>query len=242
MNTNNQIKKSLYILICLSIYILTPALAEDRVTKLPGVMVNHDQQYVDVSAKVVLRDGDWLELLLCTPGTREHESILTTTAKPSHIHLAMVMLGLEPGHPMTGKKVGDTLEVTPASGPLVAVSLHYTLEDKAITIPANLWVYDKNTKQDLPDNHWLFAGSSFIKTNDQTIYRADTNGSVITLVHFGDDLLARKTKLTSHNDNARWQARTEKIPPVGTPVTLRLKPVILPPSPDQKTDKPHHKQ
>ncbi|MAX25218.1 MAG: hypothetical protein CMJ19_12010 [Phycisphaeraceae bacterium] len=211
-------------------------------TKLPGVVVNHDQQFVDVTAKVVLRDGDWLELLLCTPGTREHESILTTTAKPSHIHLALVMLGLEPGQPMTGKKVGDKLEVTPASGPLVAVSVYYKLEDKTIMVPANQWVYDKNTRQDLPDNQWLFAGSSFIKTNEQTLYRANVNGSVITLVHFGDDLLARKTNLTSRNDNARWQARTEKIPPVGTPVTLRLKPVAPPPSPDQKTDKPLHKQ
>ncbi|MFG0249756.1 MAG: YdjY domain-containing protein [Phycisphaeraceae bacterium JB051] len=211
-------------------------------TKLPGVVVNHDQKFVDVTAKVVLRDGDWLELLLCTPGTREHESILTTTAKPSHIHLALVMLGLEPGHPMTGQKVGDKLEVTAASGPLVAIDLHYTLEDKAITVPANQWVYDKNTKQDLPDNQWLFAGSSFIKTNDQRLYRADINGSVITLVHFGDDLLARKTNLTSRNDNARWQARTEKIPPVGTPLIIRLKPVPPPASTDQKTDKTRNTQ
>jgi hypothetical protein len=220
------------LLICVSLasaflYAQAPAGKKQtaKVTKLPGLVIDHEHNTVDVQATVVLRDGDWLELLLCTPGTKEHESILTTQARPSHIHLALIMLGLQPGMPMTGKKVDDHMQITPASGPWVAVDLIYTREGKTQTIPANQWVYDKTSNQSLPDNHWMFTGSSFIKSHDQNIYRADANGTVITLVNFGDDLLARKTDLTDRNDNARWQAKTELIPPVGTNVTIRLTPV-----------------
>lgn len=200
-------------------------------TALPGVVIDHQERYVDIQAKVVLRDGDWLEQLLCTPGTREHESILTTAARPSHIHLGLIMLGLSPGKPMVGEKIGEELKITPASGPKVAIDLIYTQDGELRTVPANTWIYDKNTDKPMEDNIWLFAGSSFIQAHDQNIYRADANGSVITLVHFGDDLLARQTMLTSHNDNARWQAMTRLIPPVGTMVTIRLTPVK-----DQNTD------
>jgi hypothetical protein len=242
MKHTKQIYTSVYIFFSIVVVTNSYLHAEDRITKLPGVLINHDQKYVDVTSKVVLREGDWLEQLLCTPGTREHESILTTEARPSHIHLALVMLGVQPGNPMTGKKVGDDMQITPARGPLVSIDLMYTHDKKLITRPANAWIYDKNTEKDLPDNDWMFTASSFVTSNDQTIYRADANGSVITLVHFGDDMLARQTDLTSRNDNARWQARTALIPPLGTTVTLRLKPLPMPKPSDQKTDKPRNQQ
>ena len=194
-------------------------------TTLNGLVIDHENQSVDIQAKVVLRDSDWLELLLCTPGTKEHESILTTTARPSHIHLALIMLGLKPGNPMTGKKVGNELKITEAKGPLVAVDLIYEHQGIKYQVPANQWVYNRTTQAPLKDHYWLFSGSSFLKIQDQSIYRADVNGSVITLVHFGDDLLARQTQLTSRNDNAAWQAQTQKIPPINTPITVRLTPL-----------------
>ncbi|MBL4701849.1 MAG: hypothetical protein JKX85_11395 [Phycisphaeraceae bacterium] len=203
----------------------TPEPDKPKRTTLKGLVINHENQSVDIQAKVVLRDGDWLELLLCTPGTKEHESILTTTAKPSHIHLALIMLGLKPGNPMTGKKIGNELKITEAKGPLVAIDLIYEHQGLKHHVHANQWIYNKTTQASLKDHYWLFTGSSFLKNQDPPIYRADANGSVITLVHFGDDLLARHTQLTSRNDNADWQAQTKKIPPIGTPVTVRLTPI-----------------
>ncbi|HAI13962.1 MAG TPA: hypothetical protein DCM28_19820 [Phycisphaerales bacterium] len=208
-----------------------PTASKKHLTKLPGLVIDHKNGYLDISGKVVLRDGDWLELLLCTPGTREHESILSTAARPSHIHLGLIMLGLKPGKPMTAQKVGEELKITQASGPLISVDLIYIEDDKQQIVNANKWIYNKNTGNDLPDNLWLFAGSSFIKAHDQNIYRADANGSVITLVHFGDDMLARQTQVNSRNDNGQWQARTKNIPPLGTNVTIRLTPIKT----DQKT-------
>ena len=60
---------------------------------------------------------------------------------------------------------------------------------------------------------------------DQTIYMADLNGTVVSLVNFGDDVLARATDVTHNNDDGMWSAVTDRIPPVGTKVTIRLIPV-----------------
>ena len=54
---------------------------------------------------------------------------------------------------------------------------------------------------------------------------ADANGTVLSLVNFGDDLLARPTRLTNETDNRVWSTRTAVIPEPETPVTIRLKPV-----------------
>ncbi|NJL32323.1 MAG: hypothetical protein HC898_12300 [Phycisphaerales bacterium] len=185
--------------------------------------------HIDLEAKVVLREGKWLELLACTPGSKEHESILTVTARPSHIHLALLILGMEPGSPMKWDWQGDEFKITPPTGPKIAITLHYTdAQGKAVDVAAHHWIRNQKLDQPLTDNHWLFTGSRTEIVGDQSIYRADVNGSAISLVNFSDDLLARPTHLTHQNDDATWAAQTDAIPPLGTSVNIRLTPVKNP--------------
>ena len=50
-------------------------------------------------ARVVLRDG-YLEHLMCSKGTKEHEAILATDAVPNQIHAGLLLTGADPGHPV----------------------------------------------------------------------------------------------------------------------------------------------
>jgi hypothetical protein len=50
----------------------------------PGVAINVQEQCVDVESSVCLHRGA-LELVACTKGTKEHESIVAIEAKPMHI-------------------------------------------------------------------------------------------------------------------------------------------------------------
>ena len=59
----------------------------------------------------------------------------------------------------------------------------------------------------------------------KSVYLADLNGSILSLVHFGDELLARSTRLTRISDEEAWVSVSDKVPAVGTKVTLRLRPV-----------------
>ena len=65
----------------------------------PGVRIDWQKRVVELDAEVVLRQGS-LELLACSPQTREHESILRVHAKPLHVYQAMGLIGLTPGSPM----------------------------------------------------------------------------------------------------------------------------------------------
>jgi hypothetical protein len=195
---------------------------------MPHVAIDREQRVVDIDATVVLREGGWLELLACTPHTRTHESIFVIHAKPSHIHLAMVMLGLEPGTPMRWKLVGEEYVSSPAHGPAVAVTILTHHDGKSVETPANQLVLNKKTGEPLPDNQWLFTGSSFDDSHTPPRYRADVEGSVLSLVNFGDEVLARHTDRTNQNDQGALQPNTDLIPPVGTSVTIRLRPVDLP--------------
>ncbi|UCE61208.1 MAG: hypothetical protein JSU63_05560, partial [Phycisphaerales bacterium] len=58
----------------------------------PGVKIDWQRRVVEVDASVVLREGP-LELLACSPQTREHESILAVRARPLHIYQAMGLIG-----------------------------------------------------------------------------------------------------------------------------------------------------
>jgi len=193
---------------------------------MPHVRVDRVGRFVDVDASVNLREADWLELLACTPDSRTHESILVTEAQPSHIHLGLVMLGLEPGSPMRWEKIEHQYRVDPAYGPKVAVSIVMDDGGQLVEVPANQWLANQETGKPPKDNIWLFTGSIFSKKNDPPTYVADLSGTVLSLVHFGDDVLARATDQTNHSDNGAWQCHTQAIPPVGTQVVIRLRPVV----------------
>jgi len=62
-----------------------------------------------------------LEVLVCTPNTREHEALVMTSVRPSHIHAALIALGAEPGR--TGGLVwnGSDFEMREPRGDRIGV-------------------------------------------------------------------------------------------------------------------------
>jgi len=193
---------------------------------LPGVSMDRAAGHVDVAAVLIRRKADWLELLATTPGMREHEALLTLEAKPSHAHFALLMLGLEPGRPRDIERRGDEYVAKPPQGPPVRIALIYEENGERREVPANRWIMNRKTNQPLENNRWLFTGSRIVRSQKgERFYLADRSGSVISLVNFGDDVLVRDTTATNRTDNEQWGARTKALPPVGTAVTIRLKPV-----------------
>jgi len=217
--------------------------------ELPGVTYDIDSGWVEVEAQVaqmVLPSGEikvnWLELLLCPEGGREHETLLTTQAKPSHVHLALILLGLDQGTPQRGETIdpedpSQGTRIIPATGPLVKVELHWHDGETAqVTNP-----YDWLLVQGEPIERealWQFTGSRFVEADGRKFYLGDLNGTLLSLVHFGDDVLAAQTDLTQSTDMQQLQPHLEVMPEAGTPVVVRLIPVAEEPdeTEEQKTD------
>ena len=189
-----------------------------------GIKINHEARTIDLEAVVCLRECDFLEQLACTETTREHESILKMQAQPSAVHTAMLLMGLEPGAPMSWAEEDDSVRIIPPSGPRVQISLIQGEGDEQTQTPANEWIIDQNSGETMQGDTWLFTGSLFTEMNGREIYVADAYGTAISLVNFGDDLLARPTDMTHSNDshNRVWGTKTDAIPEVGTAVIIRL--------------------
>lgn len=205
----------------------------------PGIRIDAKNHWLEFDAKVTMREGEMLEDLVCLPMTREHESILVSAAKPSRLHLGLLLLGLEPGAPRSVRWVGpngDEPQVVPASGAEVALFMVYKTKEvvegkeveKEVEVPANKWLKDARTNKESVTDRWIFTGSRMGKTVDGApFYTADGEGNTVSIVHFGDETLAPHTRKTKEkaSEGEDLVCNTPAIPAVGTQVVVRVKPV-----------------
>ena len=99
------------------------------------VLLDRDRKRVLVRAEVCLTRGS-LEMLLCLPQTKEHESILKYDGDARTLHAALVAAGLEPGEP-----VKFDPEFAPPKGPIVDLTLFWTdANGEPRTADARTWV------------------------------------------------------------------------------------------------------
>jgi hypothetical protein len=177
---------------------------------------------VRVNAEVCLREG-LLEQLLTRKRTKEHEAILAADIDARELHLALTLAGAEPG-----KVVQFRPKLVPPSGTTVKVFLEYEEKGKTTRVPAQQWLRNIKSKKDF-DSDWVFAGSILIPNpEDKTkkpFYGAN-DGDVIALVNFETSLLDVPFLNTKDNDDLLYQAHTERIPALKTPVAVILEPVI----------------
>lgn len=174
---------------------------------------------MEVEAAVVLRQGP-LELLACTRGTREHESILVVAARPLHIFQAMGLMGLSPGRPVRYDE--DTDKWHPPSGERLRIDVRYPTNNGSRVVPIESWL--RNVKREgagevapLP---WVFAGSRVFAGD---VFAADTEGTVICVVDFATALIGIGALHSADNADLWLVAHTKAIPPVGTRCTLMIR-------------------
>src|SRR4029079_8182914 len=73
-----------------------PATQPQTVGHLPFLEVDARKKQVRVECEA-LRCENPLEFFLCVTGTNEYEAVLRSKVKPSHLHAALLALGLQPG-------------------------------------------------------------------------------------------------------------------------------------------------
>ena len=180
----------------------------------PGVGIDWQARVIELDAEVVLRKGS-LELLACSPQTREHESILRVQAKPLHVFQAMGLIGLTPGSPMRYDK--NSKRWHQPTGDSLALSVRYSVKGKTTVVPVGRWLRGVDHKSHSEKIEWVFAGS---RTLESGKFGADLDGTVVCVVDF-DTALITVRDLHSADNEALWlEANTEAIPPVGTRCTL----------------------
>ena len=156
----------------------------------------------------MLREGP-LEHLLCLKGTKEHEAILATDARPAQIHAGLLLTGAEPGHP-----VRFLPKFEPPAGTPIAIELR--LEERRQDQPGRRPPVGQGREdQESPRRR---TGSSPAASCSQdpitkrTIYAAD-DGDLITVANFGSAILDLPIASSASDADRVFSATRSRFPP-----------------------------
>jgi len=227
-----------------------PMKAARKPVKLPGMVVDYfEKRCIDLEGTVCLEKG-LLELIACTKGSKEHESIVALSARAMHIHMGLLLLGADNGHPAMRKPVDEEktrwVNVPPRGDSIDVFLVMANKDGKLIEKPISDFIVRSSGRVDevdgtvivAPDqtekrggkeetslpHTFIFAGSH-LRDNGPgpRQYLADLSGNVISIASFGDELLCLPFHQTQENGALMWQVKPDTLPKVGTKITLRLR-------------------
>ena len=169
-------------------------------------------------AQVVLREG-YLEHLMCSKGTKEHEAILATDAVPQ---------------PDSRRSSPDRGRAGPAGAvlPEVRAADRQCDRDRGVVDAgrqgpkAGCAQVDQRRQEECAlERDWVFAGSQLYDDpiTKKRRYAAD-DGDLITVANFASAILDLPIESSANDADRTFSTNTEKIPPVGTEVFLSLSP------------------
>jgi len=145
--------------------------------KLGDIVIDKNANSIRFPAKVNMDDG-LLELLLCTPYGKAHESLFVTDIDAIHLNLALIMIGCKSGN----VRVGEQGENVIPDGTFVTIEVAYKEGDaaKEKIIRAEDWVFNDKEKKAMQHTNWVYTGSFISKEGD---YMAKMTGTYIVTFH-----------------------------------------------------------
>ncbi|MEN0019536.1 MAG: YdjY domain-containing protein [Planctomycetota bacterium] len=208
----------------------TASIARPTVEVFPGVRAEPDGGVVEFDGYVPIDCHNpetpdvYLEVIVCAEDSREHESLVATALKPSHLHAAMLLAGFEPGAPGGWQTVGDSIESVLPTGDAVRVML---VVDGQWSTPTE-WITNVEPggtafADAYSQSSWVFAGSRPVDRGPIR-YDADGTGQIIGLHTFGSEVVAFENVLSPEAsiEAPEWIADARTVPVRGTPVTVVL--------------------
>jgi hypothetical protein len=184
--------------------------------------VEGNKRRVVIDAYVCLRQGQ-LEQLLTRKRTKEHEAVLAADIDARELATALIAAGAEKGTPVKFRP-----KFMPPTGTPIKVTLVYQEKGQTKRVPAQQWVRSIKTKKNL-DSDWVFAGSVLFPdpmNKDAPPFYAANDGDVICISNFESALLDVPFNSSKENDDLAFEANTERIPALQTPVQVILEPVL----------------
>ncbi|MBN1910477.1 MAG: hypothetical protein JW818_12105 [Pirellulales bacterium] len=181
--------------------------------------IDPEKKQVVMMGEVCAREAP-LEMFACPRGTKEHEAVVSIRSKAYLIHAGLLAVGAKPGAPVQFQP-----KYVPARGDEIEITVRWKDKDgKQHSAKAQDWVRDQKTQKAL-SHPWVFAGSGFWKDPETGTehYQAES-GDFICVSNFPSAMLDLPIPSTDTTEGLLFEAFTERIPPLGTPVTVILAP------------------
>jgi len=183
----------------------------DRVYKIGNIIVDLNKFEITIQGKVNMQKG-LIEYLACAPGGKLHESTLVLDVDPIHLHVALILLGLEPrgdfkfqGDP--GSPKGDPVEIW----------VQWQESESIKQVRAEQLICKTQKEEPMEFTYWIFTGSAIYNN----IYLASIDKSLIATYH--DPAAIINNPLPEGADDTVYYVNPRIIPNVGTPITMIIK-------------------
>lgn len=202
--------------------------------KLPFIQVDVASRQVRVECQAVRVDAP-LEFFCVKVGGPEHETVLRTPARPSDIHLGLLMIGLEPGEPVRFSEATQKWQAP--HGPPIRITVEFQRNGRTVTLPAARLMRSMKDQTPMPDRPFVFTGSRVMEDGQ---YAADVTGYVVSIVNFDLTPIDVPQVASNANETLEWQVDPDVAPAMGEKVTMVLQPVGDPdPAPDAGVERGH---
>lgn len=176
------------------------------------VTLDKSARRISFPATVNLRE-ETVEYVVVHKTGKAHESIFRTDARPQDIHLAMLLLDVQPV--MTNWFGTDGK--APPRGDKVRIEVTWADLYSRHQMPVEDLVLNTETSQTLARGEWIYNGSNF----SEGAFTAQRDGSIVS-VHIDPDALINNPRPGRENDDL-YCPHAEKLPPIGTVVTITIR-------------------
>ena len=162
------------------------AKAPPPVEKLGDTLFRIGQIQVDTASREIslpgkVNDVTVLEFVANTRmGMKAYESALTLDTDAITFNAALLLIGLDPAHAQVPTRHFDPAQ---PKGDFVEIWIELPGPPPR-RLRAERLLYNKETKQTLPDGPWVYTGSTFLPTGPgQSQYLAEADGVLIGFIH-----------------------------------------------------------
>ena len=189
--------------------------------ELGTITLDQKAKRVRIPGRINMTNGIIEYLAVMDKRGKLHESVLALDVQPSFMHLALILLGLEPGELAPGDPVTRKPPTMAKWGDPVLLWVEWEREGKTERIPAGVLLFNRETQKP-GETEWRFTGSFF----NRGAFAADVTGSLIaTWPDFRAIINASSQAGNPYRGtNAGYEVNTKLVPPVDTPIRLVIEP------------------
>lgn len=185
----------------------------ENLYRLGQVLVDTRKREVTLRGWINMEEG-LVEYLAVAAGGKLHESVLVLDARPTHLQVALILLGLEAKGDFEFQ--GDP---RPPKGDPVEIWVEWKEKEQTRRVRAEQLIRDSKRNRAMEATPWIFTGSKLY----EGVLLAEIAKSLIATFH--DPAAILNNPLTGGVDDTVYYVNTEAIPKKGTAVVLTIKPL-----------------
>jgi hypothetical protein len=192
-----------------------------------------DAKAATVTLKAVMNEPpDPIEYVLIHRRGKRHEAMFWTQCKPSMLHAALLMIGLQPGSNAKAEEIqpppsieeiekgAETVRVVPPKGEPFWMTVRWqTPEGKTVEYCIEDLLLDLSTEKPVVDCSWVYIGGRMapLYRNEPEVFVADFEGNLISSCYMSpDNHLGTIVHKVGRDQNNWWL--TNKVPKAETEV------------------------